>query len=170
MRIAVFRGILVDCAESERYTGRPMVLRLMRLVTGLMLMGSILLSSASGMVLCVGEDGHFVVETANHDHGGCPQDADDCTHQDAGPSGEDAGWHSPDGCDDIRLDLQIASLVTKLLQGKRLLKSGSISPMLAGHDAVLALNVAYGRKNPRDTVILRISPFILEKRITVLRI
>ncbi len=143
----------------------------MRRVTGLMLMGSMLLSGNSGMVLCVGNDGHFAVESAYHDHGPCAHDADACGHQETDPSGEDVNnWQSTSACDDIPLDIQIASLVTKDLQGKRLLLNAPISPMPAGYDAASALNAAYGRQHPPDTALLRLSPSLLEMRTIVLRI
>ncbi len=142
----------------------------MRLVTGLMLMGSLLLSGNSGMVLCFGDDGHFAIEPASHNHGGCPHDEGACGHQDSDPSGEEADWQSTSGCNDIPLDIQIASLVTKDLQGKCLLMSVPVSPMPAGYAVASAFNAAYGRQHPPDTAMLRIAPSVLEKRIIVLRV
>lgn len=44
--------------------------KLVRVVAGWMLTGSMLLFSIPGMVLCVGDEGHVAVESAHHDHKG----------------------------------------------------------------------------------------------------
>ncbi len=142
----------------------------MRLVTGLMLMGSLLLSGTSGMVLCVDEGGHFAIEPASHDHAGCPHEEGACGHEDTDPSGEDVTWQSTGDCNDIPLDIQIASLVTKDLQARRLLMSAPVSPLPAGYAVASAFNAAYGRQHPPDTAMLRIAPSVLEKRTIVLRV
>ena len=143
--------------------------KFIQLVTGWMLMGCILLSSAFGTVLCVDQDGHFTVKPTYHDHGVSPLDADACAHPDADRSGEVATLHSTGGCNDILLHIRIDSLVAKDLQSTRLLMSELISLMPTGYDAASAFNAAYGRQNSSDTAMLRISPSILEKRTIVLR-
>jgi hypothetical protein len=141
-----------------------------RLLVGLMFMGSMLFSGTSGMVLCFGEDGHFALEPTHHGHGGCPYDADGCGHQDADPSSGDANWQSRDACYDLPLDIETASLVTKDLQTKRLLirEPASLLPFIG--DPVPAFHFVYRRNESPGKAWLRIAPSVLAKRTIVLRI
>ena len=84
-------------------------IRLMRLATGWAIAASMVVSNSSGMVLCIGEDGHLAVEPVHENH------ADHC-------EGSDHGMHDatfylvsiPDehdciDCFDVMLDLDMLS-------------------------------------------------------------
>jgi len=145
-----------------------MIREFIRKLTAWMLTGSMLLAGNSGMVLCIGEDGHFEVETAYHDHGTCTHDADACGHQDAEQPADNADVHRDGECEDIPLD--ITSLLIKTLQPQRLLAIGPPPPLPFGYDAALVRSAAYWQQHPPGEAIPRLAASLLEKQSIVLRV
>jgi hypothetical protein len=143
--------------------------KLMRFITGCVLMGSMLLSGSSGLVLCVGDEGHVAVESVHHDHCGHSHHGEvpghkDTAHPDVADAASCAGV-----CVDVPLTIDTASLVAKTLKGEHLFASVGAGTISADHTS-LAFASSRGLLRPPCEAMLRLVPSLIEKRIIVLRV
>ncbi len=146
-----------------------MIQKFMRLVTGWMLMGSMLLSGTSGMVLCIGDEDHVMVESAHHDHCAGSHNADFPGHEDAAYPDIDDSKNCTRACVDVPLAIDTASLSARPLKVGHLFGSLSVDTMLADYPSPLFADTR-AVVRPPSGAMLRLAPSLLEKRTIVLRI
>ena len=143
--------------------------KLMRFITGCVLMGSMLLSGSSGLVLCVGDEGHVAVEVAHHDHCGHSHHGEVPGHKDtAHPDVADAASCAR-ACVDVPLAIDTASTGAKALEVGNLFASVGAGTISADHTS-LAFASSRGLLRPPCEAMLRLAPSLIEKRIIVLRV
>lgn len=141
------------------------LIKLMRLAAGWVLVASMLISNSSGMVLCIGDDGHIAVEAVHKEHSDHSSDesgeAHDEDHSTAFPIENDA-----DGCVDVSLDLDKLSQVVK---HDRLLKDTVSRDLSASYMAEL---YADGQRTQRlaNRAPPPLSQSLLAQRTIVLRL
>jgi len=101
-----------------------------------MLVGTLLVSGSSGIVLCVGDDGHFAVEPAHT--GGCDRtdSAVGGAHGETALSVVNSGVSGVGACVDVSLGLDNVSHVVKDVRHDRLLKTSFSKSLSAGYAAM----------------------------------
>ncbi len=102
----------------------------MRMLTGWVLVTCMLVCNSSGMVLCIGDNGHLAVEPVHQEHCHLPSDETGQTHHDENHSTQYPAENNNGGCVDVPLDLDKVSQVVKDVKLGHLLK-GAFSKELA---------------------------------------
>ena len=98
------------------------VIKLMRLAAGCVLAVSMLVLNSSGMVLCIGDDGHIEVEPVHENHCDHPLDESGDAHEEHSHSSSDPCEEGNHGCVDMSLDLDKVTQTAKDLKHDHLLK------------------------------------------------
>ena len=105
----------------------------MRKLAGWVLVISLLVFNSSGMVLCVGDDGHIAVEPVHNEHSDHPADETAQTHHGGDHSTPFPVENDSGGCVDVSLDLDKASQITKDLKLGHLLKDAFSKDLAASY-------------------------------------
>ncbi|MDP6524203.1 MAG: hypothetical protein QGH15_08265 [Kiritimatiellia bacterium] len=132
---------------------------------------SVTASSVTGMVLCIGADGHFSLEFANHDD--CnqePHDHANMPHESVQMRVNDAKGCCGD-CIDVPLSPDIVSQLTEAVRHKRTTEETIIRPLTAPSVTVDELTTRASQSNLKRQAALSDSyAFLLSQRTTVLLI
>ena len=144
-------------------------LKLMRWTAAWMLMVAVLASGSSGMVLCIGDDGHLSVEPVHHRHEGHRHDDAVQTHEGNALSDAGCGSCDPGGCVDVPLGSDTLSHAPKPLTQNRLQKNCTSKDFSAEYAAVPYAEGS-GPKLLAYGATPRLSHSILAQRTVLLRI
>lgn len=143
-------------------------LMLMRL-SAVWLTAGMLFSSSSGMVLCIGDEGHVAVEPAHRGHCGSTGKTDDGAQAEAALAGTGYTVTGAGECVDLPLGLDNISYIAKKMRHERILKHNVSQALSAG---CLARTYAeeYRTRQPAYGDIPRPAPALLAQRTIVLLI
>jgi hypothetical protein len=133
---------------------------------------AMLASGWAGMVLCVGADGHFAFELPHEGH--C-QDAEDAHHHHENHNPEQASAeHSAcqTDCVDVALSSDTLSRLVKDCGIQSLLEGAAFQPLLVKSAALFCAHIELreAATSGGSPPSLRLSPNLLAKRTTVLRV
>ena len=133
-----------------------------------LLTGTMLVHSVSGMVLCIGHDGHIAVEPVHQGQCSPSEDmpapaAPDGAHVAANTGPEGAG-----GCVDVSLGLDKVSHIAKVLRQHRVLRDTVSRYLPAGHGTQASAG-GYGARRLSCGGTPRPSHSLLAQRTIVLR-
>ncbi len=142
---------------------------LIRMLAGWALVVSLLVCNGSGMILCIGENGHIAVESVLNEHSEHSATDADHGHQDEAHSSAFPGNNDHGGCVDVSLDLDKVAQAVKDVKPGLLLKSSvsevwPIHPMAGSHTDSKSAHWLAGRAPPR------LSHFLAAYRTIVLRL
>ena len=132
---------------------------------------SVTASSVTGMVLCIGADGHFSLEFANHnDYNQEQHDHANMPHESVQMRVNDAKGCCGD-CIDVPLSPDIVSQLTKAMRHKRTTEEAIIRPLTALSVTADELTTQASQSNLKRQAALPDScAFLLSQRTTVLLI
>ena len=139
----------------------------MRFAAAWMLMAGALASGSSGVVLCMGADGHLSVEPEQHGHCGPAHDAADQEHDRAPAPDARAAACETCGCVDVALGSDIFSHAAKSLTQERRPQHNA-SPLSAARYATGAPTDGHRWRRPVTGAAHLLAQSLLEKRTIVL--
>lgn len=145
------------------------MVKIMRLAAGWMLVGTLLVSGSSGIVLCVGDDGHFAVEPVHQGRCGTTSDATGRVQGEAATSLARSAVNGGGNCVDVSLSLDIVLQSARDVTPDRLLKTSFSKDFSAGF-AVITFADGHRPRMPAFERPSRLSQALQAQRTIVLRI
>ena len=127
-------------------------------------------SGLSGMVFCIGTDGHFSFELASQGHGTSPADAQEDGQHAATEMSAAAGSGHDGDCVDVSLSLGKMSQSGKQVRHDRLSKSTIFQPLADTCVNVDGPHVPSSRREPQRGAWRDRIAFLLAQRTVVLRV
>ena len=138
-----------------------------RLMSGWMLASTLLVSGSSGMVLCIGNDGHLAVEPEQHSHCGNEHDATDQGDENTAVGDTCSAMCEVGGCVDVPLESANLSYAPKPLT-QDLLQNCSAGQLFLIGSAPFAQAGVHGCQRPVFGATHILTQSLLEKRTIVL--
>lgn len=143
-------------------------LMLMRL-SAVFLTAGMLLSGSSGMVLCIGDEGHIAVEPAHRGHCDRTGKTDDGAQAEAALAGTGYAVNGAGECVDLPLGLDNISYIAKKVRHERILKH-NVSKDLSAGCLARTNSEEHRTRKPAYGDIPRLSPALFAQRTIVLLI